>query len=125
MLSVTKKFNFCYGHSLPGHKGKCKNIHGHNAELEVEFVSDGVHESQYGPGMIIDFSDIKKIIEPIIEKLDHQNLNDILAISSLPTCENLIRWIVEEIFKTEYRDMLNRIRLTETPDSWAEWRRDE
>lgn len=36
MITVTRKYSFCYGHRLPGYDGKCANFHGHNAEVEVE-----------------------------------------------------------------------------------------
>ena len=37
---ITKKIDFCYGHRLLEHKGKCRNLHGHNGVLEIDIVSD-------------------------------------------------------------------------------------
>ncbi len=34
-LSIMRRFTFCAGHQLVGHKGKCRNLHGHNYTLEV------------------------------------------------------------------------------------------
>jgi len=65
MMKVTKIFHFCAGHMLPRHLGKCKNIHGHNYKLEVTL------ESHLFDDMVMDYGDIKKLVDPIVEKLDH------------------------------------------------------
>ena len=54
------------GHRLPEHFGLCKNIHGHSYKMIVEFEGE-LDEN----GMVIDYYDVEKIIDPIIEKLDH------------------------------------------------------
>jgi 6-pyruvoyltetrahydropterin/6-carboxytetrahydropterin synthase len=117
MLIITKRFEFCYGHRLPSHDGKCANQHGHNGILEIEIY--GVPEKE-GPkaGMIMDFGDLKKIVnEQVIEKLDHQYLNDL--ISFIPTAENLVTWIKNILFP--FLPGLRRIRLYETSTSYCEW----
>lgn len=118
MLTVTKKFSFCYGHYLPDYDGKCKHYHGHNSEVEVEV---GEVESLEYPGMIMDFSKIKKIVSPIIEMLDHRFLNDLIF--GPPTAENIVLFFVQELKETEIGPGLVRVRITETPTSWAEWRK--
>lgn len=40
----------------------------------------------------MDFADLKQAVQPVIERLDHQNLNDIEEIG-YTTVENLARWI--------------------------------
>ena len=54
------------GHRLPEHEGLCKNVHGHSYRMNVE-ISGEINKK----GMIIDFYDLGKIINPIIEKYDH------------------------------------------------------
>jgi len=120
MISVTKIFRFEAAHRLPNHQGKCCRYHGHTYTLEVEFAGERIKK---GPsaGMIVDFGDIKAMMKPILEQLDHRDLNDVL---DNPTAENLIVWIVDEIQKVNSTGArLNRLRLYETPDSFAEWRR--
>jgi 6-pyruvoyltetrahydropterin/6-carboxytetrahydropterin synthase len=47
--------------------------------------------------MVMDYSDIKKSIKPILENyLDHHHLNDTLAIDS-PTSEYVAKWIYEKL----------------------------
>lgn len=139
MITVTKKFNFCYGHYLPGYPGDCANMHGHNAEVEVEFENYFARQyiSPLPNDMIIDFKDIKKYIQPIIDSLDHKVLNhltnknesdpfvDILLLFPCPTAENIVYYIAKRIAETKIGAGLVRVRVSETPDSWAEWRRDK
>ena len=120
MLSVTKKFGFCYGHNLPDYEGKCRINHGHNSEVEVEFADIG--QPAY-PGMIIDFNDIKSVVGPIIEELDHKTLNNAMPQEyQPPTAENICKYLVEQIQLTPIGEGLVRVRITETPTSWAEWK---
>jgi len=116
-ITVTKRFEFEYAHMLPGYDGKCKNLHGHHGVLEVEigqFLINGTYE-----GMVIDFSDLKRIVEKyVIDKFDHHYLNDFIPIS---TAENMTLKIVEEL-QIHFGKALKRVRVYETPDSYAEWR---
>lgn len=123
MLTVTKKFSFCYGHRLPAYQGKCVNYHGHNSEVEVEFTNHLEMPKEY-PGMIADFSKIKKIVGDILEQLDHKDLNAIKDfVAPPPTAENITVWLVDKIKQTPLGPGLVRVRMTETPTSWAEWRK--
>jgi 6-pyruvoyltetrahydropterin/6-carboxytetrahydropterin synthase len=63
--SVTKAFYFCAGHQLPGHLGKCKNVHGHNYKAEVTVEGNIINQ------MVMDYGDLKKLVKPIIEEFDH------------------------------------------------------
>jgi 6-pyruvoyltetrahydropterin/6-carboxytetrahydropterin synthase len=129
MITVTKKFSFCYGHYLPEYQGKCRNFHGHNSEVEVEVA--GPTFGEY-PGMVMDFGNIKKIVEPIIDELDHKMLNEHLSFQKycsslsmsecIPTGEAICGYLVEKI--KEKIPTIIRVRVSETPTSWAEWRKD-
>ncbi len=65
-MKIAKEFHWEMGHRLPEHFGKCKNIHGHSYKMIVEIEGD-VLES----GMVMDYYDLKKIVNPIVEELDH------------------------------------------------------
>ncbi len=115
-LTVTKKFEFHYAHFLPEHKGKCKFLHGHTGVLEVEVGPWGKVKSDY-EGMVIDFGDLKEIVqEKVLQKLDHAYLNEFL---SLPTAENIAKWVWSEL-EREFGQGLVRVRVYETPTSYAE-----
>lgn len=123
MLTVTKIFRFCYGHHLPDYEGKCKNFHGHNCRLEITVREPRIHPHDNYPGMVMDFGDLKKIVTPIIEELDHKNLNEILPAAFIPpTAENIAMFFV---FRLNNIKVLNgrlvRVRVYETDDSYATW----
>jgi 6-pyruvoyltetrahydropterin/6-carboxytetrahydropterin synthase len=124
MLSVTKIFSFEAAHYLPKHKGKCAEFHGHSYKLEVEIAyentdSDALLNDNF---MVVDFSDIKKIVDKMIEEgYDHKFLNELIE---HPTAENMVL-IISDYLKTQFKNPLQviRVRLWETANSYAEWRK--
>ena len=116
-ISVTKIFDFQSAHYLPGYDGKCANVHGHRWVVEIEYSGSIWAKS----GMVLDFHNIKAVVEPLIDKLDHQTLNDILY---MPTAENLVEYFRENLPISIERAALTRIRIYEAPDSYAEWRKE-
>ena len=123
MLTVTKRFTFDYAHELPDYNGKCRNLHGHTGILEVEVTKQGkVLSLESYSGMVIDFSVLKQIVEEeVIGILDHSYLNDVLW--DVPTAENIARWVWDRL-ERRFGEGLVRVRVYETPDSYAEIRRD-
>lgn len=67
---VGKEFEFEASHVLPHHKGKCSNLHGHSWKLSV-MVEQEVDQQT---GMVMDYADIKEIVQPIVNELDHAHL---------------------------------------------------
>ena len=113
-MQIFKKFSFDSAHVLPnvpdGHK--CKKLHGHTYHLTVFF--EGELDSNLG--WIIDFTEIKAKMKPIIERLDHNYLNDIPGLEN-PTCEVMCVWLWNEI--KPLIPLLSKIELKETPTSGA------
>lgn len=115
-LTICRNFTFDAGHHLPDYNGKCANRHGHRFHLQVEV--EGMIQQN---GMLIDFGILKKVINAkIIEVLDHSYLNDIIP---NPTAENILAWIYKQLYDLALfsKVTLSRLRLYETPDSYAEW----
>lgn len=110
---ITKEFKFDSAHNLIRYHGKCENLHGHTYKLKVTL--EGTIEPD--SGMLIDFGDLKKIVEDkVIERLDHHYLNDIVEQS---TAENLSVWIWNELEPVflERNCPLYEIKLWETETS--------
>lgn len=111
-MIIYKKFTFDSAHFLPnvpaGHK--CGNMHGHTYVLNV-FVEGEPDENS---GWIIDYSDLKISVKPIIDILDHQVLNNIEGLEN-PTSEILSVWLWNQI--KPLIPGLKRIELKETPGS--------
>lgn len=134
MFQVSREFNFCYGHRLMDHQGKCKHLHGHNARVIATFESEDL-DSQ---GMVLDFNKIKQIIDGWIEeKLDHRMIlrRDDPAVSALeklgeplylidsnPTAENIARLIFEKAATAGLPVV--EVRVWETPNCHATYRAD-
>ena len=72
-IRITKQFSFETGHALYGYDGKCKNVHGHSYKLSVTVIGTPISDSNNVKfGMVIDFSDLKKIVrEEIVDVFDH------------------------------------------------------
>ena len=86
MYHVTIQTYFSAAHYLRNYKGRCENMHGHNWKIEVTASSDLLDEA----GMALDFSVLKMKTNAILDKLDHQNLNDIDPFNEInPSSENI------------------------------------
>ena len=72
-IRITKQFNFETGHALYGYDGKCKNVHGHSYKLSVTVIGTPITDRDNVKfGMVIDFTDLKKIVkEEIVDQFDH------------------------------------------------------
>ena len=122
MLTITKIFYFEACHHLPHYVGACHNLHGHSYKLEVTVA--GVQEEDMNKshcGMIMDFKELKKIIEEVAGKYDHSDLN---LYFRNPTAENMVEKIASDICGKliPYDAVLVSCRLWETADSYAEYR---
>ena len=109
-MLVSKQFTFDSAHFLPKYHGKCEKMHGHTYKLHVT-IDPPVNEET---GLAFDFVKLKKIVKnEVIEKLDHNNLNDIMPI---PSAENIAIWIWEKLKKLL---PLHEIKVWETPTSFV------
>ncbi len=68
-MIVAKQFKWEAAHRIPWHEGKCRNLHGHSYKMIVEF--EGETDKN---GFVIDFNDIKKIVDPYIKLIDHSTI---------------------------------------------------
>ncbi len=86
MYELTVDSKFAAAHSLRGYKGDCARIHGHTWGVTATVRSDSLDEL----GMSIDFKEISRALDGIVDRFDHQNLNDIREFEDInPTAENL------------------------------------
>ena len=63
MYLVTKRIDFCYGHRLLDYDGVCRNLHGHNAVVEIDIRT----ETLDARNMVVDFGDM--VWSPVVADL--------------------------------------------------------
>ena len=108
-FKLWKDFKFEAAHQLTkvptGHQ--CGRLHGHSYKVRVHCAGllDPARD------WVVDYADIAKAMNPIIEKLDHTNLNDHLDIET--TAENLAWWIAQRIKPS--LSQLSGVEVFETP----------
>ncbi len=94
MYQLIVHTRFAAAHRLRNYKGKCENLHGHNYKIEV-YVSSNNLNSQ---GMVMDFKELKKYLNEVVSKLDHQYLNDLSFFQeNNPSAENIARFIYKKL----------------------------
>jgi 6-pyruvoyltetrahydropterin/6-carboxytetrahydropterin synthase len=141
-IRITKQFSFETGHALYGYDGKCRNVHGHSYKLSVTVIGEPIADSSHVKfGMVIDFSDLKKIVkEEIVDVFDHatvfnkntphvelaRELSDrghsVLLVDYQPTSEMMVIDFAEKIKqRLPKQTQLFSLRLQETATSYAEW----
>jgi 6-pyruvoyltetrahydropterin/6-carboxytetrahydropterin synthase len=135
-MRITKTFTFEAGHRLSNYEGKCKRFHGHGYFLELT-----VEGEMNSIGMVIDFGELKRIFEEIINnKFDHRMIlmrgdklnkaigkalskgdNSICWVDYNPTAEN-ISYDIAEMIQNELIPSVKlvKVKLYETPTSYAE-----
>jgi 6-pyruvoyltetrahydropterin/6-carboxytetrahydropterin synthase len=93
MFEVTVETDFSAGHYLRNYKGKCENPHGHNYRVRVTLAGTELDKA----GMLLDFKQLKQILEPLIERLDHRMLNEVEPFTVLnPSAENMAKYFYDE-----------------------------
>jgi len=141
VIRVTKEFSFEMAHALWNYDGPCRHVHGHSYKLFVTLsgspVDDPVNPKN---GMVIDFSDLKKIVrDEIVNHFDHaltvsknyekrqlelfsNMFGNVIIVDYQPTCENLVADFARRIKKQLPGSViLHSLKLYETATSYAEW----
>ena len=141
-IRITKQFTFETGHALYGYDGKCKNVHGHSYKLSVTVIGTPiVDSSDVKLGMVIDFGDLKKIVEEeVVDPFDHatvfnkntphvdlaneleQRGHKVILANYQPTSENMVLDFANKIQKRLPKNIqLHSLKLRETETAYAEW----
>lgn len=118
-MKISKSYSFDSSHILPRHKGKCGRLHGHTYEVGIELEGDINKETQF----VVDYNEIDKIMNPIIERWDHQHLNLFIK---YPSAENIatalaykLNHLLLSIVSNGFRSLI--ISVSETPKTIAIW----
>jgi 6-pyruvoyltetrahydropterin/6-carboxytetrahydropterin synthase len=108
MYEVTVERGFSSGHFLRNYKGKCENPHGHNYKVSITLRGKELDAA----GLLLDFKDLKHVMAPVIERLDHQMLNDLEPFTEInPSAENLAKYFYDETNKQLEELTRGRVRV--------------
>ena len=147
-MRITRRLEFDAGHRIPDHASQCRHLHGHRYALEVT-LSGSIIKADGAPvnGMVMDFADVKRIAnELVVSRWDHAFLayrgdsivieflasmpgHKTIVLDVVPTAENLAAEAFR-ILEPAYHDVygnnlrLERVRLYETPNCWADAERE-
>jgi 6-pyruvoyltetrahydropterin/6-carboxytetrahydropterin synthase len=132
MFQVTKEIRFCYGHRLLQYEGKCRHLHGHNGRAVITLAAPTLDAR----GMVVDFSEIKKVIggwidanldhrmllrqdDPVLPELKRQG-EPVFLMEMNPTAENIAK-LIFDVARSQGYPVLE-VCLWETDDSFAVYR---
>ena len=112
-LMVEKTFDSA--HYLERYDGPCARMHGHTYKVQVCVAGETLDEKV---GLLMDFKDMKKALNDLVDQLDHQVLNDILDFNT--TAELLAKYFYEQLAPTLPSNViLKKVNLWETPTNCA------
>ena len=146
-MHITRRLEFDAGHRIPNHTSQCKHLHGHRYAIEITLSGEVItQEGVSEQGMVMDFSDVKRIAKQYVaDAWDHAFLvyrgdrvvrdfldtlpnHKTVVLDVPPTAENLAM-IAFKLLDSAYLDSygnhlkLERVRLYETPNNWADFTR--
>jgi len=94
MFEISVEQTFAAAHALRGYKGKCENVHGHNYRVRVALEGAELNSI----GLLVDFVEVKRLLQDSIEYLDHRFVNDLPPFDAInPTAENMAKYFYEQM----------------------------
>ncbi|AGA34105.1 Queuosine biosynthesis QueD, PTPS-I [Thioalkalivibrio nitratireducens DSM 14787] len=143
-MRITRKLEFDAGHRIPDHRSQCRHLHGHRYTIMITLRGEIIEASgEPVNGMVMDFSDVKAIAKThLVDRWDHAFLvyrgdhrvveflasmpdHKTVVLDCVPTAENLAQLafrILDPLYRDTYGNQLrlDRVRLYETPNCWAD-----
>jgi 6-pyruvoyltetrahydropterin/6-carboxytetrahydropterin synthase len=93
MYELTVEREFSSGHFLRNYHGRCENPHGHNYKVRITLAGTELDQA----GLLLDFKLIKQVMRPVIDRIDHQMLNELEPFTTVnPSAENIARFFYEQ-----------------------------
>jgi 6-pyruvoyltetrahydropterin/6-carboxytetrahydropterin synthase len=119
VYTIAKSFSFAAAHRLEGlpDEHPCSRMHGHNYTVELQLQSPVLDRV----GFVFDYRAFAPFKQWIDERVDHRLLNDVF--SGNPTAEHLARDLYLQAM-SYFGSLVYAVRVSETPTTWAEYRRE-
>lgn len=116
-MMVSKDFTFEASHILPRHPGKCSRLHGHSFKMTVEVYGPVDRGSQF----VMDFADLSKLVDPLVEKLDHNHLNTMIVYPSSENIATYVAYLIWAAVKVTASASRMVVKVSETQKTWGVW----
>jgi 6-pyruvoyltetrahydropterin/6-carboxytetrahydropterin synthase len=126
MFEVSVEDSFAAGHALRGYRGKCENPHGHNYKVRITLTGAELDDI----GLLYDFKDLKAAMGQVVDRLDHQYLNDLEPFQVLnPSAENMAQFFYQQVRgllaeRTNGRVLVKQVKVWETDSTTATYYED-
>ena len=118
MYEVTVERTFAAAHALRDYHGGCENLHGHNFRVRVRVEGESLDQT----GLLIDFLELKRALDAVIDPYEHQNLNETAPFDEInPSAENIAKWFHDRIHDG-ISARIAEVRVWETETSSAAYR---
>jgi len=143
-MLITRRLEFDAGHRIPDHASQCRHLHGHRYALEITLAGEIIKQpGSAANGMVMDFSEVKSLAkahvvdlwdhaflvfagdQPVVEFLESLPNHKTVVLDCIPTAENLAERafvILDAVYGGRFGNQLRleRVRLYETPNCWAD-----
>jgi 6-pyruvoyltetrahydropterin/6-carboxytetrahydropterin synthase len=123
MHTISKDFTFAAAHAIRGHTRGCQNLHGHNYRVRVYLSAERLDEL----GMVLDFADLKTLMQDILGPFDHRVINEIAPFDVVnTTAELLSKHVFEQVearLGSQERVTVGRVEVWENETSCAVYER--
>lgn len=124
MFEIFVRTHFSAAHYLRDYPGNCEHLHGHNWNVEVFVKAQELDTIDVG----IDFKVLKRVVNGVLEELDHTNINDHPAFQvQNPSSERIAQYIFDRVDQalTEYPSVrVSKVVVCETQNSGVVYTRD-
>jgi 6-pyruvoyltetrahydropterin/6-carboxytetrahydropterin synthase len=123
MFEVAVEQSFASAHALRNYKGRCENVHGHNWKVRVVIEGEKLDQT----GMLVDFLDVKSFMGEILDRIDHQFLNEIPPFDVInPSAENIAEYFFQQmtgkLAETPVQVRIREVKIWETEIQSATYR---
>jgi 6-pyruvoyltetrahydropterin/6-carboxytetrahydropterin synthase len=94
VFEVSIDYSFAAAHALRDYKGGRENTHGHNFKVRVSVEGEKLDSA----GLLVDFIDLRDALKSVVDRFDHQFLNEVTPFDTLnPSAENIARYFCQEL----------------------------
>ena len=122
MFEVSVEQTFAAGHALRNYKGSCEDVHGHNFRVRVTVAGEQLDST----GLLVDFLELKGLIDGVVAYLDHKFINDLPPFDQInPSAENLAKYFYDRVsvgVRNEVPVRISEVCVWETDTSSAVYR---